>query len=950
MPLVGFAASARATNAQPAAMKTTDSGGGLTAEGRPVATADGQRDYSDYFVVKMIDGEATCLDATFAEVPITMPKADDERGTLPDAGQKPVNPGYELAHAQQQQSGDGVDKVGSGGLTILFNELSQLQNDPNRAELVAAFTKAAQIWTDRIKSPVTVTFNIDYGPLVPNCTVTSTEDCTFDTTTIGSTGSAAILVDYPGVRTNLRASSSSAGETAIYNALPPGSTVPSDSGNGAAIRVNRALAKGLGLSTSSATAATIGFNKKFNFDFNPDDGIAPGKTDFVAVAAHEMGHALGFVSGGSDSISSFMAVWDIFRFRPGANFANFSTAERVMTIGGPNPNPEINQVYFTGQSFTYGSANTPATELGLSTGGPDPTPGTGDGRQSSHWKDDSSQPVNYIGIMDPTISSGVHKEITDNDLMALETMGWNLVATTAPPTFPPAAAQPPNNNFASAQVLTGCSGNVAGVNVGATREAGEVGNPESDDSNRSVWYDWTAPSTGSVTFDTIGSRFDTVLGVYTGSSVSGLSVVASNDDFEDPNTPMHETSSSVTFNATQGTTYRIEVNGFNNQNLGGDFGNFKLNWTASNCSVTPPPVTVQLSQGSYAVSEAGGSLTVPVTRTDAAGAATVDYATSDPAGLTPCSTFNGVASSRCDYATTIGTLQFAPGETTKNIFIPLVDDAWAEGAETFTLTLSNASGANLGATTTASVSVSDNESATSPTNPVDQSSFFIRQQYVDFLGREPDSVGLAGWQGVLNNCPSSGKDSNGNFCDRIEVSAGFFRSKEFQERGYFVYKFYSAVGRIPLYPEFMPDLAKVSGFLSDAQLEANKAAFVNEFMARAEFQTKYAALVTPTDYVNALLTNVGLPNHPSKAGWIGGLANGSLTRAKVLRELTESSEMVAKYNTEAFVIMQYFGYLRRSADASYLAWIDIMNQNPNNYRGMIDGFLNSDEYRKRFGQ
>ncbi|HUQ34105.1 MAG TPA: hypothetical protein VM095_18430 [Pyrinomonadaceae bacterium] len=69
----------------------------------------------------------------------------------------------------------------------------------------------------------------------------------------------------------------------------------------------------------------------------------------------------------------------------------------------------------------------------------------------------------------------------------------------------------------------------------------------------------------------------------------------------------------------------------------------------------------------------------------------------------------------------------------------------------------------------------------------------------------------------------------------------------------------------------------------------------------------------------------------------------------MFRELTESSEMQAKYYTEGFVIMQYFGYLRRSADASYLAWIDIMNQNSNNYRGMIDGFLNSDEYRKRFG-
>jgi hypothetical protein len=359
---------------------------------------------------------------------------------------------------------------------------------------------------------------------------------------------------------------------------------------------------------------------------------------------------------------------------------------------------------------------------------------------------------------------------------------------------------------------------------------------------------------------------------------------------------------------------------------------------------------VQLSQSAYGITEGGGSLAVAVTRSDSTAAANVDYATSDPAGLTPCNTFNGIASSRCDYATTIGTLRFAAGESSKTIFIPLVDDAWAEGTETFTLTLSNPAGATLGATTSATITISDNETTTSSVNPLDGNAFFIRQQYVDFLGREPDSVGLAGWLGVLNNCPPSGKDANGNFCDRIEVSAGFFRSKEFQERGYFIYKFYSAVGRIPLYPEFMPDLAKVSGFLSDAQLEANKDAFVTEFMARSDYQTRYGSITDPTAYVDALLSTVGLPNHPSRGGWIGGLTSGSLTKAKVFRELTESSQMQTKYNTEAFVIMQYFGYLRRSADASYLAWIDIMNQNPTNYRGMIDGFLNSNEYRKRFGQ
>jgi hypothetical protein len=269
----------------------------------------------------------------------------------------------------------------------------------------------------------------------------------------------------------------------------------------------------------------------------------------------------------------------------------------------------------------------------------------------------------------------------------------------------------------------------------------------------------------------------------------------------------------------------------------------------------------------------------------------------------------------------------------------------AEGSEVFSISLSSASGVTLGTQSTATITIGDNDAVSATTNPIDSVPFFVRQQYIDFLGREPDATGLQGWQDVLNNCGVTISQP----CDKIEVSAGFFKSKEFQERGYFIYKFYSAVGKIPLYPEFMPDLAKVSGFLSDQQLEDNKAAFVQGFMTKAEYQSKYGLITDPTAYVNALLTTVGLPNHPSKAGWIAGLTNNTITKAKVFRELTESSEMYTKYYTEAFVIMQYFGYLRRSADISYLAWIDIMNQNPSNYRGMIDGFLNSNEYRKRFG-
>jgi choice-of-anchor B domain-containing protein len=355
--------------------------------------------------------------------------------------------------------------------------------------------------------------------------------------------------------------------------------------------------------------------------------------------------------------------------------------------------------------------------------------------------------------------------------------------------------------------------------------------------------------------------------------------------------------------------------------------------------------TIQLSQSDYNAAESVGSLNVTVTRSgDTSLPVTVSYATSDTAGLQNCNTFNGIASSRCDYATTIGTLRFAAGETSKTIFIPLVDDAYAEGSETLSLKLSNYGGATPGVITTATITLTDND-ATSGTNPLNQTPFFVRQHYIDFLGREPDPAGFQGWQNILNNCGVTIPQP----CDHIEVSSAFFRSPEFQDRGYFIYRFYSAVGKIPLYEGFMPDLAKVSGFLSAQELENNKVAFVSEFMTRPDFQTKYGALSDPTAYVNALLQTVGLPNHPSRQAWINGLTNGSITRGQVLRALVESTEVYQKYYNEAFVIMQYFGYLRRSADISYLDWIQTMNSNGGDYRTMINGFLNSAEYRQRFG-
>jgi hypothetical protein len=125
--------------------------------------------------------------------------------------------------------------------------------------------------------------------------------------------------------------------------------------------------------TQTIPGPRIGFNSAFGFDFDPSDGITGNRTDFDAVAVHEMGHVLGFSSEVGDreldpSSQLDVTIWDLFRFRPGtANLNNFSTAQRVLSSGGT-------QVQFNG-----------GPELELSTARPDGT--GGDGNQAAHWKD-----------------------------------------------------------------------------------------------------------------------------------------------------------------------------------------------------------------------------------------------------------------------------------------------------------------------------------------------------------------------------------------------------------------------------------------------------------------------------------------------------------------------------------------------------------------------------------
>ncbi len=348
----------------------------------------------------------------------------------------------------------------------------------------------------------------------------------------------------------------------------------------------------------------------------------------------------------------------------------------------------------------------------------------------------------------------------------------------------------------------------------------------------------------------------------------------------------------------------------------------------------PPTPSVQLEKINYTVAEGAGRLDLKVTRTgDASSAFAVAYKTTD-----------GNAQQKGDYNIALGTLKFAAGVNSKTISIFITDDAHVEGGETFTLTLSDPSGATLGSNSAAIVTIEDNDSSAQAANPADDSAFFVRQHYVDFLNREPEPSGLSGWLDILKNCAAG--DTK---CDRIEVSSAFFRSEEFQGSGYFVYRFYAAaLGRTPAYEEFMADLRRVTGYLTPQQLEHEKVDFVEDFTARQEFKQKYDAAASAAAYVDALSAEAGVVLS-NRDELVQALDANQKTRAEVLRAVAESPEVSQKFYNEAFVVMQYFGYLRRDPDILYLNWIATLNQT-GDYRVMVNGFMNSLEYRQRFGQ
>ncbi|HEX8179884.1 MAG TPA: Calx-beta domain-containing protein [Pyrinomonadaceae bacterium] len=382
------------------------------------------------------------------------------------------------------------------------------------------------------------------------------------------------------------------------------------------------------------------------------------------------------------------------------------------------------------------------------------------------------------------------------------------------------------------------------------------------------------------------------------------------------------------------------------------------------------PPALQFSAANFSVSEAANRATITVERVaNLNGQVTVSYQTiDDPAAVRCDDTTNnhGAAYARCDYATTIDTLTFASGETQKTFTVPIVNDAHIEGNETVGLRLFNPVGGELGSQTTATLTIVDNDAPGTP-NPIFNNAFFVRQHYLDFLSREPDTPGFNAWLNVLNNCPDvNNLDPNAPSaqCDRILVSASFFGSQEFQLKAVYVFRFYRvAFNRLPQYSEIVADMRAVTGRTS-GEVFQKKAQFASLFVQRPEFVNVYGTL-TNSAYVAALLNPYQLnaittpdPQQPdgttkvtlTSSELTARLNAQTLTRAQVLRAVADSDQVSQLEFNRAFVAMQYYGYLRRTPEpAGFNAWLNYLNANPTDFRTMVNGFVNSQEYKLRFG-
>jgi hypothetical protein len=433
----------------------------------------------------------------------------------------------------------------------------------------------------------------------------------------------------------------------------------------------------------------------------------------------------------------------------------------------------------------------------------------------------------------------------------------------------------------------------------------------------------------------------------------------------------------VTLSGSLSGTATTDANGIYSFNLSAG-GSYTVAPAKTNCLFSPSSMTfsnlsgnqsadfgatlqrvLEFSAASYSVSEGTRTITVTVSRSgDTSGAAEVIYSATD-----------GSAQQRSDVIPVIGRLSFEPNETSKTFIIFITDDAYVEGDENMTLELSDVVGGFLGTNSTAKLTITDNDSDPASANPIDGAQFFVRQQYRDFLNRPADTEGLAFWTDQILSC---GTDAACIADRRMNVSAAFFLSIEFQQTGFLVYRLYQASFAQPPQhlDEFLLDTRTIGeGVVVNAPgwqelLERNKTEFIESFVARLQFNEAYPLSLTPAEFVNLLNAGTGGALSPGDVAAAVQEFDGAATsdepqaRARVLRRVAENETFSQRELNPAFVLMQYFGYLQRNPNEApdtnldgYNFWLHKLDEFAGDFRRaeMVKSFLVSAEYRARFG-
>jgi hypothetical protein len=255
---------------------------------------------------------------------------------------------------------------------------------------------------------------------------------------------------------------------------------------------------------------------------------------------------------------------------------------------------------------------------------------------------------------------------------------------------------------------------------------------------------------------------------------------------------------------------------------------------------------------------------------------------------------------------------------------------------------------------------------------IDDARAYVRRHYYDFLSRDPDASGLDFWTDQIESC---GTDQQCVGVKRINVSAAFFLSTEFQQTGCLAYRTYQAAfGNMPGAPvpltffEFLAAKQQLGEGVvigqagADARLEENKVDFFNSFVLSRRFREMN--LLPPAEFVDTLNLHTGLSLTAGERGALVGELSATGTaggRARVLRKVAENTEFKRREMNRAFVLMEYFGYLRRDpADPpertldyqGYNYWLGKLNGFNGDFveAEMVKAFIDSIEYRKRFGQ